>query len=91
MINCYTNADILIGVAELDAFGLDPVQRTIRSIIDVDDDLVLKTRIFANTANAQLQKFEIVPGWNNDGKHSEYFPSERFCSWLLPSVLPMLS
>ena len=52
-----------------------PGQTAVATVIHMNDDLVLISRVLLDAAHAQLEQVKIVPSGNQDGKH-ERVPSD---------------
>jgi hypothetical protein len=52
MIYGDANSNVFIGVTKLDAFGFNPIQRSVAAVVDVDDEFMVKGRIFTDALNA---------------------------------------
>ena len=69
LVHCYTDAYVTGGLGVVYAFIARPLQGAIAAIINVQYDLVLPCRVFADAIYAQLCKGKIVPGGDDDGEH----------------------
>ena len=71
-VDCYADADVAGGGGVVDAFIFGPLEGAVAAIVDVQDDLVLPCRVFADTVDAEFGEGEVVPGGDDDGEHGCY-------------------
>ena len=67
-----TNTCILGRIRIIHALLLDPIQRPVGAVIDVQNDLMRIKGIFQDTFNAKLYKRKIVPSGNEYGKNRAF-------------------
>ncbi len=68
-VDCYADADVAGGGGVVDAFIFGPLESAVAAIVDVQDDLVLPCRVFADAIDAEFGEGEVVPGGDDDGEH----------------------
>ena len=69
MIHCQTHSNIPGALRVFDTLRFDPIQRAIRTIIEMHDDLMVECRVLLQTLHAQFQVRKVVPAGDNDTDH----------------------
>ena len=59
-----THANVLLRMCKLQSFCLHPVERTVTTVIHMNQQFMLIRGILTDTRHAEFQEFQIIPRWN---------------------------